>query len=326
MRVGAEHRDGGTVAGGWAVAVPAASGSVRPGWASWARGWISWPKTVLTQSRTGGTVRKLVVSATRLAERALRRRGTWRCRPAGSGRSTASGRRPRTAARRAPSTSRQSRRVARRAAGDPDRELDLDRVGVLELVEQQPLVPVAAAPPGRRRGGAAGRGPAPAGRGTPAGRRRRRSSADSSTVSPTQCADAAQAAVEDLRRPARRPASASAAQSRADLASTSGQLRLAAQLPNCQRARPLDSSASRVSGSARRLQLRRSRGSRVELRQQLVRRVACSRRSSAAIRAASATSASRSGIVDRRPAARRAPVRRSGPSRRRTAGPATAGA
>ena len=66
-----------------------------------------------------------------------RRAGTWRCRPAGTGRSTASGRRRRTAGRAA-ARSRRRRRVgcAGRAGGEAHGDLELDRVGVLELVEQ----------------------------------------------------------------------------------------------------------------------------------------------------------------------------------------------
>ena len=103
---------------------------------------ISAPNTWLTQSMTGATVRKLVVQRGR-GRRRLRRgaAGKWRCRPGGTGRSTASGRRRRTAAR-ARARRPPSRRPAARSgsAGDAHGELDLDRVGVLELVEQQALV------------------------------------------------------------------------------------------------------------------------------------------------------------------------------------------
>ena len=70
-------------------------------------------------------------------------------------------------------TSGQSGASAPRATGDPHGQLDLDRVGVLELVQQQPLVPLLQRGPHGRvvPGCAAGRGPAPAGRGTPAGPR-----------------------------------------------------------------------------------------------------------------------------------------------------------
>ncbi len=69
-----------------------------------------------------------------------------RCRPGGTGRSTASGRRRRTADPAARRRRCQSAGVGVGPARDPDGELDLDRVGVLELVEQQPRVARRAAP------------------------------------------------------------------------------------------------------------------------------------------------------------------------------------
>ena len=103
-------------------------------------GVISWPNTWLTQSRTGAAVRKLVSSTDRLADASAGRAGRWRCRRAGTGRSTASGRRRRTALPAGTATSAQSVLIGGGAAGDAHRQLDLDRVGVLELVEQQPPV------------------------------------------------------------------------------------------------------------------------------------------------------------------------------------------
>ena len=144
---------------------------------------MSAANTWLTQSMTGSPAaevgRELRRRRRRRARSGARPRGTSRCRPGGSGRSTASdrrrrrddrarrGRRPTARCRPASST-----RVGR---GDAHGELDLDRVGVLELVEQEALVAVVqpgahgrAVSPGR----AAGRGRARAGRGTRAVRRR----------------------------------------------------------------------------------------------------------------------------------------------------------
>ena len=75
------------------------------------------------------------------------------CRLGGTGRSTAWGRRPRTAEPAGTSTSLPPRRVGRRAAGDPNGDFDLQPVGVLELIEQQP--PVAVLQRGPHRGLAA---------------------------------------------------------------------------------------------------------------------------------------------------------------------------
>ncbi len=60
---------------------------------------ISRPKTWLTHSRTARRVRKFVTSSTRLARGPRGRRGTCGCRRGGTGRSTAWGRRRRTARR-----------------------------------------------------------------------------------------------------------------------------------------------------------------------------------------------------------------------------------
>ena len=101
-----------------------------------------------------------------------RPRGTSRCRPGGSGRSTAWGRRRRRAVPGVTAVASQPCPPASGVVGREQRgDLDLDRVGVLELVDQQALVPVAQAladgrsPTGGR---AAARGRARAGRGTPA--------------------------------------------------------------------------------------------------------------------------------------------------------------
>ena len=73
-------------------------------------------------------------------EAARRRPGRWRCRPGGSGRSTAWGRRRRRDDR-APRPPRPRVRPAsltrRVGGGDPDGQLDLDGIGVLELVEKR---------------------------------------------------------------------------------------------------------------------------------------------------------------------------------------------
>ena len=92
----------------------------------------------------GATVRKLLVSCSTVRRPCRGPAGTWRCRPGGSGRSTASGRRRRTAPgvdRRPPTTVLVAGVGVGR--GDEHGQLDLDRVGVLELVEQQPLVALA---------------------------------------------------------------------------------------------------------------------------------------------------------------------------------------
>ena len=68
--------------------------------------------------------------------------------------------------------------------GQADGDLELDRVGVLELVEQQPLVALVEAAPGRRRRRPAAGGPGRAGRGTRACRRRPGPRAPSSTKRP----------------------------------------------------------------------------------------------------------------------------------------------
>ena len=141
---------------------------------------MSSPKTSLTHSMTGtrAEVGGQLDDAAALRPNRSRRRGRWRCRPGGSGRSTASGRRRRTGARARPATSSHGSVAGRRlvgvGGGDAHGELDLDRVGVLELVEQQPLVAAVQRPArrGRARGRAAGRGRGRAGRGTRAGRRR----------------------------------------------------------------------------------------------------------------------------------------------------------
>ena len=143
---------------------------------------ISSPNTSLTQveHRPGGA-EVAGEPAGRGAERGTGARGTWRCRRGGSGRSTASGRRRRRVGPGRRASSSQSVRacvgVARREQGG---ELDLDRVGVLELVEQQTGVPRragGAGRPARARGRAAPPGRARAGRGTRARRAARRTAA-----------------------------------------------------------------------------------------------------------------------------------------------------
>ena len=130
-------------------------------------------RSPLTHSITRSVERKFWTrsrAGPRRGRRASPRR-RCRCRRGGSGRSTASDRRRRRACRAAACSSRQLRFVALRlravAACEQQRDLRLDRVGVLELVDQQRLeapLEVARAPRG---GPAAGRAPRSAGRRSP---------------------------------------------------------------------------------------------------------------------------------------------------------------
>ena len=86
----------------------------------------------------------------RVGEVVARARGTSRCRPGGTGRSTVSGRRRRTGGpprpHRVPGLAIDLVVGGREQRGD----VDLDRIGVLELVDEQPLVSTAQpAPDGR---------------------------------------------------------------------------------------------------------------------------------------------------------------------------------
>ena len=98
------------------------------GWAS-GTGWISDPNTWFTHSTTRGDGAEVGVELRAARRRRSRRgpRGTSRCRPAGSGRSTASGRRRRRAG---PAPTGSPLHVVRRrlvgGAGDAQGQLDLD--------------------------------------------------------------------------------------------------------------------------------------------------------------------------------------------------------
>ena len=94
-----------------------------------------------------------------------------RCRRGGSGRSTASGRRRRSAGPGAGRSSRQSP-SGLLVAGQQQRELGLDRVGVLELVDQHDPVAAAEVVARRLARRAAARAPRTAGRRSPARRPR----------------------------------------------------------------------------------------------------------------------------------------------------------
>ena len=100
----------------------------------------------LTHSMTGASCGSSVVSRQPAPRRSGRgRRGTSRCRPAGTGRSTASDRPRRRGGPARPATVRP--RLSTAALGSDDGQqhgqLDLDRIGVLELVEQQARVALA---------------------------------------------------------------------------------------------------------------------------------------------------------------------------------------
>ena len=121
-------------------------------------GRMSSPNTWLIHPSTGRGRRKLQVrSGAALREALARPRGTWRCRRAGSGRSTAWDRRRRTGGRASTLDLRpRPVAVARVVGAEQRRDLDLDRVGVLELVDQQALVALPE-PAARRRRRARGR-------------------------------------------------------------------------------------------------------------------------------------------------------------------------
>ena len=186
-------------------------GPVRCGDSAWYDGWAaSWagsgPEDRVDPVEDRRHRAEVGGQRNRLAEPVLRASGTSRCSRAGSGRSTASGRRRRRATLAGTSTSRQSSASA--SAPPAIRTASSIWIGSVSWNSSSSSrsIPLLQRRPHRRRLAAADRARAPAGRGTPAGPRPGAARADSSTRSAIQCDKVPQASHRAAARPAtRRP-------------------------------------------------------------------------------------------------------------------------